>query len=210
MTNKMRAPMQSKKPAKREKKPKIALPDHVHCVKARGKLYYYYHLHRGTNQAGERVRLPNDPRSSEFWHVYDKLVGQHELSAPKPAAGTIDALIAAYKAAPEFGQKSAKTQKDYDRYLATISSILGPLVVRTIRPKHVLQLRDSFADTPRKADYLISVLSLLIGWGIPRDFADQNPCQHVGDLAQARCRRCHHTCRTRRLYRSQSVGRHSA
>ena len=178
----MRAQPQSTKPDKQGKRPILALPEHVHCVKARGRLYYYYHPGRGTTKAGQRVRLPDDPRSSEFWQAYESLIQQALDEASGPAPGSVDALIEAYLASPDFTCKSAKTQKEYTRYLQTIGEILGPLLVRTIRPKHVLQLRDSFADTPRKADYLISVLSLIISWGVPRDYADQNPCQHIGNL----------------------------
>jgi integrase len=161
----------------------VALPEHVHCVKAKGKLYYYYHLGRGTTKAGKRVRLPNDPNLPEFWQAYDRLISQ-QPEETGPAPWTIDALINAYKLSPDFSAKSQRTQKEYERYLQMISTILGPLNVRTIRPKHVLQLRDSFAKTPRQADYLVSVLSLLIGWGVPRDFADVNPCREISNLSR--------------------------
>ncbi len=162
----------------------VALPDYVFRTRAKGKDYFYYQPGRCTKDAGPRVRLPDDPSSPAFWQAYQELSGQSQQVEPKPDAGTVDALIEAYKASPEFAGKSAKTRKDYERYLATLASILGQLNVRTIRPKHVLQLRDSFADVPRKADYLISVFSLLVSWGIPRDFTDQNPCQHIGHLAR--------------------------
>lgn len=60
-----------------------------------------------------------------------------------------------------------------------IEQIWGDRLVKGLRPKHVLQLRDSFADTPRKADHLVDMLSTLIRWGIPREFADVNPCADV-------------------------------
>jgi hypothetical protein len=61
----MRAPLRLTRQGKRGKKPMLALPEHVHCVKARGRLYYYYHPGRGTSKAGERIRLPSDPNLSE-------------------------------------------------------------------------------------------------------------------------------------------------
>lgn len=161
----------------------VALPEHVHCVKAKGKLYYYYHPGRNTVRVGERIRLPNDPNLPEFWQAYDRLTNE-QPEETGPAPWTVDALIDAYKRSPEFSTKAQSTQKEYERYLQMISSILGPILVRKIRPKHVLQLRDSFAKTPRQADYLVSVLSLMIGWGVPRDFADINPCREIGNLAK--------------------------
>jgi integrase len=44
-------------------------------------------------------------------------------------------------------------------------------------------LRDSFAAaSPRKADHIISTLRSLIGWGIPREYADTNPCAEIRKL----------------------------
>ena len=47
---------------------------------------------------------------------------------------------------------------------------------------HVLQLRDAWSDTPVAANHLLSVLKTLINWGIPREFAESNPCIHVPKL----------------------------
>ena len=163
----------------------IALPEHVFRVRAKGKDYFYFQPGRGTLNAAKRVRLPDDPVSPEFWQVYEQLTGQVQPVAPTPNAGTVDALIAAYKVSPEFHKRKPRTQDEYSRHMWTISKILGPLNVRTIRPKHVLQLRDSFADTPTKADHIVAMLSTLIGWGVPRDFADSNPCRDIGDLADS-------------------------
>jgi integrase len=138
----------------------------------------------GTKAAGDRVRLPNDPASLEFWAEYQRLTGQ-SVAPEAPQGGTFDALIAGYKAAPEFTMRTARTLSEYTRHLNTISRIWGHRLVRGVRAKHVLELRDAFAETPTKADHLVSVLSLLIAWGIPRDYADINPCREISDLAQS-------------------------
>jgi integrase len=54
--------------------------------------------------------------------------------------------------------------------------------VGSLRPKHVIQLRDAWAETPVAANHLLSVLKTLINWGIPREFSDANPCVSVPKL----------------------------
>jgi integrase len=67
-------------------------------------------------------------------------------------------------------------------HLKLIEDVWGPRLVKGVRAKHVLELRDAFADTPRKADHLVSMLSTIIAWGIPRDYAEVNPCREIGKL----------------------------
>jgi hypothetical protein len=45
----------------------IELPSGVHAVRARGKVYYYWHPNRGTALEGKRVALGRDPRDPAFW-----------------------------------------------------------------------------------------------------------------------------------------------
>jgi integrase len=159
----------------------VALPEHVHRVTAKGKTYLYYHQGRGTKNAGKRVRLPDDPNDATFWEAYTRLSGQERvIEQVRPF--TFSALIEAYKASPEFARKKQSTKNLNLPHLQLIEEIWGPRLVRGVRAKHVLQLRDSFADTPRKADHLVSMLSTIIAWGVPRDYADVNPCREIGTL----------------------------
>lgn len=160
----------------------VELPTGVNVVKSRGRLYFYYHPGRGTKDAGKAQRLPDDPRSPEFWTEYARLSGGcKEPVAPR--AGTFDALIDAYLGSPDFAAKADRTKEEYRRHLAIIAQHWGPLLVRGVRPRHVLELRDAFADTPRKADHLVAVLSVVLGWGVPRDYSDANPCREIRSLS---------------------------
>lgn len=48
------------------------MPPHVHAQRRdNGRMRYYYQLHRGTDKAGSRVRLPDDPASPEFLAAYE-------------------------------------------------------------------------------------------------------------------------------------------
>lgn len=67
-----------------------------------------------------------------------------------------------------------------EHHLAIISDLWGDRLVKGLRPKHVLELRDAFADTPRKAGHLVEMLSTIISWAIPREMAgDTNPCAEI-------------------------------
>jgi integrase len=72
--------------------------------------------------------------------------------------------------------------RDYVRYLNIICTAFGPQHVASLRPKHVITLRDVWADTPVAANHLLSVLKTLINWGIPREFSETNPCVYVPKL----------------------------
>ena len=106
-----------------------------------------------------------------------------QASAISERAGTFDALIADYCASPEFTRKAGRTKELNNAHLKIITDIWGPRLVKGVRPRHVLELRDALADTPRKADQIVALLSVLIGWGIPRDYADSNPCREIGKLS---------------------------
>ncbi len=162
----------------------IELPKGINVAKVKGRRYFYYHPARGTKNAGKPIRLPDDPHSPEFWAEYARLSGGETESA-QPRAGTFNALIAAYKASPEFAKKATRTKKLNEGHLGIIAQMWGPLLVNGVRPKHVLELRDAFADTPRKADQLVALLSVIIGWGVPRDYADNNPCREISKLADS-------------------------
>jgi len=163
----------------------VELPAGVNAVRSRGRLYYYYHPGRGTKNGRKPQRLPDDPRSPEFWAAYARLSGSQIIETPAPRAGTFDALIVAYKASPNFAKRSPRTKEEYDRLLRVIGERWGPLLVRGVRPRHVLELRDAFAETPRKADHIVAVLSVLIAWGVPREYADINPCREIGTLSES-------------------------
>lgn len=159
------------------KKPTVELPKFVQRIINGGREYFYFQKGRGSATPGPRLKLPKGPHRAEFWATYKSYLGS-ELPTPS----TFDALITEYKLSPEFSRRAHATQRDYSRYLDIVSKAWGQLHVGSVRPKHVLQLRDAWSDTPVAANHLLSVLKTLINWGIPREFADSNPCIHVPKL----------------------------
>lgn len=169
----------------RPRKASVKLPPHVHAVKARGKNYYYFQPYRGTDREAGRVKLPGYPSNSdgtpnaEWWEAYRNCAGE---PVKKPAAGTFTALIEAYQDSPEWKELSSRTKADYGYYLKEVKRVWGDLVVAGVEARHVLALRDSKAETPAAANYLVRALSAMISWSIPRGYRSDNPCKHVRKL----------------------------
>lgn len=118
-----------------------------------GKVYYY------DRATGERL----DPRS---------------LRSPQRGrgTGTVGALIAAYKASPEWAQLAPRTQRDYQKVFDWLSSIDGMPVFQVDGP-FMLAMRDkAFAQKKRRfANHVTQVVGTVLNWGRPRKLAAGNP-----------------------------------
>jgi hypothetical protein len=165
------------------------LPPHVKKVVNRvGKAYFYLNMHRGTARQGQTIRLPDDPSAPEFWAAYAKLVN---LPEPKVSANAVRALDRAWGglwdetsqsdigASPEWKALGVKTRREWRRHRARIVAAWGDLEVRGIEPKHVLALRDAWAETPATANNLVRCLSSMMSWSVPRGWRADNPCREV-------------------------------
>lgn len=81
------------------------LPPHVVSARNKtGRVYYYLAKFRGTDKAERAIRLPDDPRSPEFWAEYARLM---ELPAPKINTNSVSHLIKDWHASPEWKQMKA-------------------------------------------------------------------------------------------------------
>ncbi len=116
----------------------VSLPKGVHRVVSRGREYFYYQLGRGTSHVGERVKLPNDPQSPEFWIAVRQAQG---ITGPV-VDGTMGALIDAYQEAwPGLPRKLAdSTLEQYRRQLRIVRKVWGDLQADALRPSHVQAL----------------------------------------------------------------------
>lgn len=134
--------------------------EHVHRVRAKGREYHY--AWRGG------PRLPGDPGSAEYLNAY---VEAHRRRK-QPQSGDVKALVAAYKASPEFTSKSDHTKRAYRAYLDMIESEFGELPFGALDDPDVVSdfyaWRDGMAASPRKADYAVGTLKVLLAWGKKR------------------------------------------
>ena len=151
---------------------------HINTVRAKG---HTYHYHRKAKE-----RLPDDPleRAARVLEINASLGVKDTPAHP----GSMASLVGAYKASPEFRKKADKTRKDYLRYLSYFEVEYGGQLVADLDAEEVLDIRDLFAETPRKADYMVQVLSLLCSYALkrPRTYKmTHNPCQRIDRIHEA-------------------------
>lgn len=152
------------------------LKRHVNRVKSKGRFYYY---HRKTKE-----RLP-DEANARALRVLE--INAEAAKAPgRPSDGTIDALIAEYRESAAFKELKPSTKRNYNRDLDRIKEKWGKLPASGIARKHCLRFRDTLAETPRAANHLASVMSLLLAFAVDRDYRPDNPAARLGKLKSAR------------------------
>lgn len=150
----------------------MSLPDGVQkVVKPSGRTYYYFAPGRGTKAAGKRVPLGRDPQDPEFW----RLLRDAKVGAEKVRAGSFSALIADFKASHEWGRLRRASRRTYKFCLNRLESEAGDRIVREMTRRDVYLLRDGMSGTPVAANLMLTVLRVLIEWGIPRGYRDDNP-----------------------------------
>jgi integrase len=148
----------------------VELPKGVHRVESRGKEFFYFQAGRGTNAAGPRTRLPDDPHTPEFWQALRQAQGDNHLEvSPHTVAGAIDGYLAT--AAKSVGEE---TLYNYQRSLEIARKAWGTLPIAGVRPAHVLAIMNGLASTPGKANNFLSTLKQLSGWAITQDLIDRS------------------------------------
>jgi integrase len=131
--------------------------------------YWFY------RRAGKRIPItsPDGRRLQEgepgFLEAYARI---HESFGVAPSAasaiGSLAHLIDTFREAPEFTTLKEKTRKDYTRYLDTLKTQHGHRQIATMPREAVFKMRDEFKATPRTANYLVSVLRLLLSYAEDR------------------------------------------
>lgn len=148
----------------------------VKLYRSRGKLYAY---HRRT---GTRIRA--EFGTAAFLVEVERLNGSLPAEA-RP--GTLGALIAAYRRSPEFLELAPRTRADYQKVFDYLQPLDGDLLI-SITSSYVIEARDAaFAAHKRRfANYVLSVLRLLLKWGSVRDLVETNPAAAVPKLRRPR------------------------
>jgi integrase len=98
----------------------------------------------------------------------------------KAGAGTLAALVAAYRASSDFRSiPSDNTRANYGRYLDMIVEVDGARSVKGVRPKFVREMRDRHQDTPGKANNWLVVFKTLMAYAALNDWRPDNPASDV-------------------------------
>lgn len=148
----------------------------VKVYRSRGKLYVY---HRAT---GQRIRAPFG--SAAFLAEIEDL---NKPRPPEPPAGTLGALIHAYRRSPEFLELAERTRRDYQKVFDYLKPLdIDPALMMT--PAQVIEIRDAaFAAHRRRfANYVVQVLRLVAKWGAVRGWIETNAAASVPLLRRPR------------------------
>lgn len=151
------------------------LPLFVEKNRVKGKLYFSFR--RGK---GERIRLPDDPASTEFLAAYNAALGGEVVKArqvrqpDKP--GTIGALIVSYKRSPEYRELRDTTKKGYQSRLETLRVDHGHRTMSGMtREGIVTKILAPYADRPGARLSILKMLRVLIRHAIELQWIKYDP-----------------------------------
>lgn len=152
----------------------------VKRVRSKGRLYFY---HRKT---GEPIKAA--PNTLAFAVEVERL---NRMARPSPERqkerGTLGALIAAYRASPEYARLADRTRADYNKVFDYLASIDGMALIQ-LSGSAVIKIRDrALAQKKRRfANHVLQVLGTILNWGRPRDLAPGNPAAGIPKVPRPR------------------------
>lgn len=145
----------------------------VTSVTQRGKTYYYF------RRRGKYIRLPDDPDSREFDEAYWRI----RSGKARPAVKTTwQNLIESYLRSPAYLSKKPRTRQEYRRTIELIREKNGPKDFTRTKRRHVIQARDKYAETWRKANAMVETISILARHAIELEWIEANPASGVDKL----------------------------
>jgi integrase len=149
---------------------------------SKGKHYAYY------RRANKLIALAGVIGSIQFLESYRTIHESMEAEKPihlgrgAPIAGSLRALIEAYKASGEYKQMKKASQAGYLWVLEWLLPSYGNSQVAKMPRDWVIRRRDELAETPGKANYFVTVMSVLLTWGIDRGFCLTNVAAKIKRL----------------------------
>lgn len=161
-----------------------ALP-FIHRVTKRhsnGDVTIYIYAHRGgallASYRGADLKAATRLERASATELIKKYALQAEKPAPK--ALTLHDLIQRYRADVDGLQRLRdSTRKEWERILGTIDGEFGTLPLKLLKTERARSIfkewRNGMAETPRKADYSIQVLSRVINYGREERLVEANP-----------------------------------
>ncbi|MBA3068176.1 MAG: tyrosine-type recombinase/integrase [Hyphomonas sp.] len=159
----------------------------MHKVWAHGKLYVY--AWRG----GPRLEtIEAETRAKALAKLGDTDTAARiaakwtALARPTVSPNTIHGLITDFRKSAAFGGMAQSTQSEWRRHLDEIQTKFGTTTLEAIQKRGARALikrwHEKMADTPRKADYALTVLTRLFNWAIDEERMERNPAAGIDRL----------------------------
>lgn len=140
---------------------------------SKGRTYYYF-------RRGETYeRLPSDPDSQEFDEAYWAI---RSGRSKKKTKTTFETLIVSYYQTPEFKDRKPRVRQEYRRTLELIREKNGAKDFTKLRRRDVIAARDAYAETWRKANAMVEMISILSRYAIDLEWITTNPASGVKKL----------------------------
>lgn len=147
-------------------------------IVVRSGLHYYRVRETIAGKRKERyIRIDAAPDTPEFDVLYWSIrSGKHE---PKKVKTNFDALVAHYLNSRKYKDLADGTKRKYRPVLEQIREKNGASDVTRIKRSDVDAIHEKYADTPRKADLYVQILSILFNHAIRLDWITSNPAKTV-------------------------------
>lgn len=155
---------------------KIDLP-YLKVYRVRGKVFAYY------RRGGASVRLRGEVGTQPWRLEYEQAHADFEAvirGAPpaKPAAHTLAALWSAYVASGDFIRLAPGSKSAYRHAIEPLLPAWGHNRVAGLQTRWVQERVDEIgAKTPRSANIFLTVMRVLLNWGIAREWLATNPAK---------------------------------
>lgn len=153
----------------------------VHKVRAKlatGETATYYYAWRGG------PRMEADPADEHaFGAEFYRLTRDRDDSK---VDGRFPELIRAYRASTDYTKLKASTLVGYDKAINKIEAEFHEMELAAISERGArrlfLEWRDTMADTPRTADYVMTVLAKILAHAADRETIARNPLERLGKI----------------------------
>src|ERR1700691_6076330 len=131
----------------------LELPEGVHRVRSRERVYFYYRPGRGTPRAADPIKIFGDPfarpgtaENERFWRELNQIVAQ----AVVYPTGSIKILVDQYRDDDAFKRLAPRTQEVYSLHLNRFAKpdTWGMLPAKQLTAPAVKLARDGLIATP--------------------------------------------------------------
>ena len=137
---------------------------------------------RYLRRRGKKIALKAEPGTPEYLEEYQRALKAASDTASAPADGTWAALITLYLQSAKYRQLKPRTKTENLREIERIRLRWGKFPVHRLEARHLLKWQDELAETPGKANNMLSAVRMLLNFGTARGFKHQNPAAAVEEL----------------------------
>jgi hypothetical protein len=134
------------------------------CGKTR-RAYFRINWTEGGKRRAREIRINAAPDTPEFDREYWALrSGISEKLAPPPSKTSWRELVREYRSSVKYRKLAASTRKPYDRVIEEILAKNADKDVASMTRAHIRAIHQKYRDTPRKADWYVQIISLLLNF----------------------------------------------